>query len=60
VCRTAELVIVENGLVTSVELFFDVRPFEKTRTDSEAGEIAPGRHGWTTVSKTVVANLRRA
>ena len=50
----------ENGLVTSVEVFFDVRPFEKPRTDSEAGEIAPGRHCWTTVSKTVVANLRRA
>ena len=28
-CRTAELLTVEDGLITSVELFFDARPFEQ-------------------------------
>lgn len=29
VCRTAELLIVTDGLISDVELFFDARPFEK-------------------------------
>ncbi len=31
VCRTAELIIFKNGLISSIELFFDARPFEKLR-----------------------------
>src|SRR5665213_2193095 len=45
-CRTAELVTFVNGLVKSIELFYDARPFEKLARASErsaaAGEEAQG------------------
>jgi hypothetical protein len=36
-CRTAELVTFEEGLIKTIELFYDARPFEKT-----AGPAATG------------------
>ena len=29
VCRTAELITFEDGLVKTIELFYDARPFEQ-------------------------------
>lgn len=40
VCRTAERVKVEAGLITDVELFFDPRPFEQALRATGAGSGA--------------------
>ena len=40
VCRTAELVRFEDGLIRDIELFFDARPFEAMRR-AQAASAAP-------------------
>ena len=40
VCRTAELVRFEDGLVRDTELFFDARPFEAMQRAQAAGSAA--------------------
>jgi SnoaL-like domain len=40
VCRTAELVRFEDGLVRDTELFFDARPFEAMQRAQAAGSTA--------------------
>ena len=40
VCRTAELVRFEDGLVRDTELFFDARPFEAMQRAQAAGTTA--------------------
>jgi ketosteroid isomerase-like protein len=36
-CRTAEFVTLKDGLIGSVEIFFDARPFEKLMQSQAAG-----------------------
>ena len=42
VCRTAELVRFEDGLIRETELFFDARPFEAMQRAQAAKGAAPG------------------
>jgi len=45
VCRTAELVLFENGLIRDTELFFDARPFEALQRAQAARGTGAGSAG---------------
>jgi hypothetical protein len=47
VCRTAELVRFENGLIRDTELFFDARPFEAMQRAQAARGAGAGSAGGT-------------